>query len=125
MTAAPLRILIADDDALVRLIARAVVQKAGMVAVEASDGAEAIESVETSADRIDLVLLDLDMPVVGGLDVLRRLRGNPSTSRIPVLVLTGAGDEETQAAMALGAAGIFPKPIAADTLLARIRELAS
>ena len=123
MTDAPLRILIADDDALIRLIARAVVQKAGMVAVEAADGAEAMSFLDGD-ERIDLVLLDLDMPIIGGLDILRRLRARPETARIPVLVLTGAEGEEIQTAMSLGANGVFPKPIAAERLLARIREVA-
>ena len=123
MTDTPLRILIADDDALVRLIARAVVQKNGMSAVEAADGAEAM-SILDGDEKIDLVLLDLDMPIIGGLDILRRMRAQPHLARIPVLVLTGAEGEEIQTALALGAVGVFPKPIAAERLLARIREVA-
>jgi CheY-like chemotaxis protein len=119
----PLRILIADDDALVRLIARAVVEKAGMSVIEAADGAEAVSLLETS-DRIDLVLLDLDMPIIGGLDILRRIRARAETASVPVLVMTGAEGPEMQRALDLGANGIFPKPIAAERLLARIREVA-
>jgi CheY-like chemotaxis protein len=119
-----LRILIADDDALVRFIAAKVVEKAGMVAIEAADGSEALAAVD-GEERFDLVLLDLDMPIIGGLDVLRKMRARPETARIPVLVLTGAEGEEIRTAMALGAVGIFPKPIAAESLLARIREMAS
>jgi CheY-like chemotaxis protein len=123
MSDAPLRILIADDDALVRLIARAVVQKAGMIAVEASDGAQAMGFLDGD-ERIDLVLLDLDMPIIGGLDILRRMRARQGTARTPVLILTGAEGDEIQTAMSLGANGVFPKPIAAERLLARIREVA-
>jgi CheY-like chemotaxis protein len=119
----PLRILVADDDALVRLIARAVVEKAGMSVIEAADGAEAISCLE-SDDRIDLVLLDLDMPIIGGLDILRRMRARPETAGVPVLVLTGADGVEMQTALDVGANGVFPKPIAAERLLARIREVA-
>jgi CheY-like chemotaxis protein len=121
---APLRILIADDDSLVRLIAGAVAGKAGMIAIEAADGAEALAALD-GGERIDLVLLDLDMPIIGGLDVLRKMRARPETARIPVLVLTGTEGEEIREAMALGAVGIFPKPIAAESLLTRIREMAS
>jgi len=120
----PLRILIADDDALVRLVARAVVEKAGMSVIEAADGAEALACLD-SDERFDLVLLDLDMPVIGGLDILRRIRASAETARVPVLVLTGADGAEMQTALDLGASGIFPKPIAAERLLARIREVAS
>ena len=124
MSRTPLRIRLADDDALVRLIARAVVEKAGMSVVEAKDGAEAMNVLQGD-EPIDLVLLDLEMPVIGGLDILQRIRARPETARIPVLVLTGADGAEIQKAMELGANGIFPKPIAAERLLARIREVAS
>ena len=119
-----LRILIADDDGLIRFIAKTVVEKAGMIGVDAADGEEAL-AVLNADDRIDLVLLDLDMPNMGGLEVLRRMREDPRIARIPVLVLTGADGGDIQRATALGAVGIFPKPIAAETLLRRIRELAS
>ena len=122
-TARPIRILIADDDALVRLIARAVVERAGMAAVEATNGAEAI-ALLSGEERFDLLLLDLEMPVIGGLDVLRKVRGTKATEHLPVLILTGAEGKEIEEAMALGATGVFPKPIAAERLLNRIREVA-
>ena len=123
MTDDPLRILIADDDSLIRLIAGAVVQKAGMTVVEAADGAAALAMLD-AGEKIDLVLLDLDMPVIGGLDILRRMRAKPDLARVPVLVLTGAEGDEIQTALALGAVGVFPKPITAERLLATIREVA-
>ena len=123
MTEPPLRILIADDDQLVRMIARAVVKRAGMEAIEAADGAEAM-AVIFGTERLDMVLLDLEMPIIGGLDVLRAIRSHPTRARVPVLVLTGAEGQELQSALDLGATGIFPKPIAAEKLLNRIREVA-
>ena len=117
------RILIADDDEMVRLIARAVVERAGMIAVDATDGAEAI-ALLFGEQKFDLILLDLDVPVIGGLDVLRRVRAHSATQHIPILVLTGAESTEIEEAMALGATGIFPKPLAAEGLLKRIREVA-
>ena len=118
----PARILIADDDELVRLIARAVVERAGMIPFEASDGAEALAKV--TVERFDLVLLDLDLPVISGLDVLRKLRAEELTRDMPVLIVTGSEGREIEEALALGATGIFPKPIAAEGLLKRIREVA-
>ena len=64
------------------------------------------------------------MPIIGGLDILRRIRARPEMARLPVLILTGADGEEIQRAIDLGATGVFPKPIAAERLLARIREVA-
>jgi CheY-like chemotaxis protein len=118
----PARILIADDDELVRLIARAVVERAGMLAFEASDGPQALAM--TSGGAFDLVLLDLDLPVIRGLDVLRKIRADEATKNMPVLIVTGAEGGEIEEALALGATGIFPKPIAAEGLLKRIREVA-
>lgn len=117
MSAAP-RILIADDDPTVRLIACAVVERAGMSPVEAADGSEAL-AVLDSGQSIDLVLLDLDMPMLSGLDVLRAIRGRP----VPVLVMTGAEGTDVQTALSLGAKGIIAKPLAAEKLLGRIREM--
>jgi CheY-like chemotaxis protein len=121
-TIRPARILIADDDALVRLIARAVVERAGMIPFEASDGPETLARV--SSEKFDLILLDLDLPVISGLDILRKLRADDATKDLPVLVVTGAEGREIEEALALGATGIFPKPIAAEGLLKRLREVA-
>ena len=118
-----MRVLIADDDELVRLLARAVVERAGMEAIDAADGSEAM-TIVSGSEALDLVLLDIDMPVIGGLDVLRAIRANPARARTPVLILTGAEGEDLQSALALGATGVFPKPIAAEKLMSRIRELA-
>lgn len=118
----PVHVLIADDDAMVRFIARAVVERAGMTADEAADGAAAMAKL-AGPQRFDVVIVDLNMPVLSGLDVIRAMRANPATARVPILVLTGAEGSDVEEAMALGATGIFPKPLAAEGLLRRIREV--
>jgi two-component system chemotaxis response regulator CheY len=115
-------VLIADDDAMIRFVARAVVERAGMTADEAADGTEVLAKL-AGAHRYDVVLVDLNMPKLSGLDVIRAIRADPATARIPILVLTGAEGSDVEEAMALGATGIFPKPLAAEGLLRRIREV--
>jgi len=118
----PVHVLIADDDAMVRFIARAVVERAGMTADEASDGNDALAMLAGDR-RFDIVVVDLNMPTLGGLDVIRAMRANPATARVPILVLTGGDSTEMEEALALGATGVFPKPLAAEGLLRRIREV--
>ena len=120
--ARPVQVLIADDDPMIRFIARAVVERAGMVAEEANDGTEALAKLAGDR-RFDIVIVDLNMPTLGGLDVIRAMRANPATIRTPILVLTGADAAEMEEALALGATGVFPKPLAAEGLLRRIREV--
>jgi CheY-like chemotaxis protein len=85
------RILIVDDDPELRLLARRALDKDGHSIREAADGAEGLERVADWAP--DLVVLDLVMPEMDGLEVLRRLRAEPATKRLPVLVLTAHGDD--------------------------------
>ena len=118
----PLHVLIVDDDELIRLIVRAVVERAGMTAAEAADGAEALSRL-SSSEQFDLVMLDLEMPGVGGLDVLRRLQAGGGKVRPAILILTGSEGKDVEEARALGASGILAKPIVAERLLDRIREV--
>ncbi len=73
---------------------------------------------------IDLVLLDIMMPYVGGLDVLAELRRRPHRADTPVIILTAKGqDADRETAMELGATDFFTKPFSPRKLLARIDEL--
>jgi DNA-binding NarL/FixJ family response regulator len=122
--AAVVRVLIVDDQALVRqgiesLLALAPdIQLAGL----AADGAEALALIDTT--RPDVVLLDLKMPRVDGLAVLRALRGRGSTP--PVLVLTTFDDTDLVLdAIRAGARGYLCKDVTLEQLMAAIRTLAA
>ena len=90
----------------------------------AIDGAEAISSV--TADSSDIILMDLNVPVINGWEATRRLKADPKTSRIPVIALSAhamAGDRER--ALAAGCDDFDTKPIDFDRLLNKMKKLVS
>ena len=116
------RILIVDDSATIRRMVKASLTGVDGVFVEASSGLEAIEQLSLGAAA--LMVLDLNMPDLHGLDVLKFVRSHPSLGRLPVLVLTTRGDDSSRdAAMAAGATDYMTKPFAAQELMDRVRRL--
>jgi CheY-like chemotaxis protein len=116
------QILLVDDDALVRTIARAVLQRAGIRVSEATDGRAALDFLD-GEERVSLILLDLQMPGMDGMETLRAVRATPALSGITVLMLSASEDEtERQAAIEAGANGFINKPIAPDRLLALVNQ---
>ncbi|HEX5041314.1 MAG TPA: response regulator transcription factor [Candidatus Polarisedimenticolaceae bacterium] len=114
-----MKILVADDDLeLLGLVAFAL-RQAGYLTVEAPDGPSALEAF--ARERPDLVVLDVSMPRLTGLDVLRRIR---EESRVPVMMLTvRSSEEDVVTSLDLGADDHLAKPFSPRTLLARIRAL--
>ncbi|HEX6059150.1 MAG TPA: response regulator, partial [Gemmatimonadaceae bacterium] len=89
----------------------------------AYDGREALETLEREKD-VALVLLDLMMPQLSGLDVLERLRGDARWKALPCIILTAAGQEQQhRKAMELGATDFLTKPFSPKKLYARAAEL--
>jgi type II secretory ATPase GspE/PulE/Tfp pilus assembly ATPase PilB-like protein/ActR/RegA family two-component response regulator len=114
------QILLVDDDAVNRTLARTLLQKQGFRVTEAGDGVEAMEHLER--DRYSLMVLDLDMPRMGGRDVLRRVRASVTTASLPVVVLTGTLDENAEVeVMEAGADDYVRKPVDPPRFAARIR----
>ena len=115
-----MRILIADDDEQLQRALRITLSARGYEVVAAHDGAEAIDLAASA--HPDLILLDLGMPRVEGVDVIRAVR---AWSRVPILVLSGRTDSaEKVDALDAGADDYVTKPFAMDELLARIRARA-
>lgn len=116
-------ILVVDDSATMRRMVVAALRGLGAVRFdEAQSGLEAIERL--SIGPVDLVLLDLNMPDVHGLEVLRFVRSHHAFQQIPVVVLTTRGDEESrEAALRAGATLYLTKPFAPEELAPRVREL--
>lgn len=115
-------ILVAEDNAQMRLLVTRVVSGAGHEVIEAGDGAQAIEFA--SRFRPALALLDWQMPHFSGLEVCRQLRADPELSGMAVIILTG--HDETafrEAAVEAGAHDCLVKPFDPDVMLARIDEL--
>ena len=112
-----MKILVADDDAQLQRALRITLASRGYDVVAARDGAEAIELAASA--HPDLLLLDLGMPNVDGMDVIRAVR---AWSNVPILVLSGRTDSaEKVEALDAGADDYVTKPFAMDELLARMR----
>jgi DNA-binding response OmpR family regulator len=116
-------ILVVDDDEIVRETTHLILTQEGFAVTTASDG-EAGLDVLTRA-RTHLLLLDIAMPGMGGLGVLRALKQLPEP-RPAVMMMTARGDAETvRAAMGLGAHGYIVKPFTAKALVSRVRAVLS
>jgi CheY-like chemotaxis protein len=114
------RVLIVDDSPVVRRITMRALANDGYVLSEAGDGREALERIRR--EMPDLVILDLVMPELDGLDVLKALRANPATVSLPVLILTSETDEgSTRAGFDVGATDYLTKPFSNPQLSARVR----
>ena len=115
---APLRVLIVDDEPPIRRFLRTGFTAQGYLTAEAETGEAALASL--ARDRIDLVVLDLGLPDIDGLDIIRKMREGGSA--IPIVVLSSRADEAGKVkALDLGADDYVTKPFGVDELLARVR----
>jgi two-component system KDP operon response regulator KdpE len=113
-----IRILVVDDESAIRRALRPPLIELGFQVVEASRGEEAIQQLRAAA--VDVVLLDMNMPGIGGMETLRRIRA--LAPRLPILMLTVRDQEEDKvAALDLGADDYVTKPFSTRELIARIR----
>lgn len=102
------RILLAEDDRFLRKAAEATLKRHGFTVVTATDGEEALRLAQ--AEIPDLILLDLIMPKIQGFEVLRTLKANPTTSSIPVIIVSNLGQtHDVQQALEAGAAAYLVK----------------
>jgi DNA-binding NtrC family response regulator len=115
-------VLIVDDDESVRALARWVVERAGYPAVTARDGDEALEQFRADPGAYGLVLLDLTMPRMSGEEVLVGLRS--IRPNIPVVVITGYGEDAVRDSEREGIAGFLQKPFSPDALRAMLQRCA-
>lgn len=114
----PLRVLVIDDEPAIRRFLRLSLAAQGYLVLEAESGESGYALLQRNA--VDVVILDLGLPGVSGLDILKRLR--ESGSSVPVIVLSSRSDEGGKvAALDMGADDYVTKPFGMDELLARIR----
>jgi DNA-binding response OmpR family regulator len=119
----PVHVLVVDDEPHIGRIIKMKLEQGPFEVTLAYDGREALDALEQDPE-IKLVLLDLMMPQVSGLDVLSRMRSDERWKGIPCIVLTAAGQEQHhRQAMALGANEFFTKPFSPKKLYARTAEL--
>jgi CheY-like chemotaxis protein len=115
-------VLLAEDDVDSREMYAFALDLAGFRTVQAANGEEALERL--AATRPDIVVTDLSLPRVDGFELCQRLKADPATSHVPVLVLTGSSrGEDVDRAHAAGCARVLVKPFAPDHLAREISDV--
>ncbi len=118
-----LKVLAVDDDLINLKLLKSMLMKSPNVlqVVEAKNGADAI-GVLKSQDDIDIILLDIIMPVMGGIEMLKVIRADDSLRQLPVIILTTDETKKTEA-LECGANGFLMKPIREKDVLSKIAQL--
>ena len=116
-------ILVVDDSKVMRdMIVACLRAEPGLGFAHAASGLEAIEKL--SLKPFDLVVLDLNMPDIGGIEVIEFIRGQDQLRALPIVIVTTRGDEQSQArALGAGANRFMAKPFTPESILGVVREL--
>ena len=121
-TTGPRRVLVVEDERDILDLVRLYLEKEGYRTLSASSGAEALRVIKS--DRPDLIVLDLMLPEMDGLEVCKRLRADPQTAMVPIIMLTAKAEEsDTIIGLALGADDYVTKPFSPNALVARVKAL--
>jgi CheY-like chemotaxis protein len=116
------RILVAEDVDMVRTLIKGLLTSHGFKVIEAIDGVQALSTVRQQ--EIDLVLADVQMPNLDGLQLCRMMKADPRLKTIPVVLLTGKRTDAARVeAERVGAAAFLSKPVVADDLEAALEKL--
>lgn len=122
MAAPSQKIMVVEDSQEIAFVLRQYLEEAGFQVVAARNGLEALR--ELPAEKPDLVILDLILPGLDGLEVCRRIRQQPVTVRLPIIILSVRAEEITKVVgLELGADDYVVKPVGASELIARVRAL--
>jgi CheY-like chemotaxis protein len=111
------KVLVVDDESNMRFLIRMILESAGYEVVEAAHGAAALDRVKES--RPDMMVTDLMMPVMGGRELVARLRADPETASLPIIVVSA-----NSSSVATAADARLGKPFDADALVAAVGLLA-
>ena len=116
------KILIVDDEANIRQLVKYNLEKESYQVLEAEDGLQGIRLAKT--EKPDLMLLDLMLPQMDGLEVCRSLKGNPATAALPIIMLTAKSEEiDKVIGLELGADDYMTKPFSPRELVARVKAV--
>ena len=115
-------ILVVDDSRVIQQVVRHTLQKADYLVTVANDGAEALEYLED--EPFDMVITDVLMPELNGLELAAAMRADEKLSAIPIIMMTGTGNEEdVDVARSAEPDGFLTKPISSHHLLAEVARL--
>jgi DNA-binding response OmpR family regulator len=119
---APKKILIVEDEDDIAQLVKLYLENAGFRTVTATTGVEALKLIKT--DHPDMVILDLMLPEMDGLEICKKIRNAPDTALLPVLMLTAKAEEsDTIIGLELGADDYVPKPFSPKVLVTRVKAL--
>lgn len=117
-----MKILIVDDDATTRKLLGLYLKTKGYEISSAENGLDAIEKV--GRDNPNLIITDLNMPYMDGIEFVKTMRADPARHEIPILMVTTEADpEERERAMSVGVNGYLVKPVTAETVIQHIRHI--
>ena len=115
-------LVVEDSPTMRQLIVFALRRVKGLNIVEADDGVDALKKL--AGGRFDIILTDINMPIMDGLKLVSRVRATEATKDIPIVIITTEGAaEDRQRALALGANAYITKPIQAPQVIAKVKEL--
>ena len=114
-------VVLVDDAADVRMLLQVLLELEGFSVTATADGPAGLAAVREV--HPDVVLLDVQLPGMDGTEVLRRLRADPASAQLPVVLLTGSPEQDTPSLLALGATAVLRKPFDPDTVGTRLVAL--
>jgi DNA-binding response OmpR family regulator len=116
------KILLIEDDPVSRKMMELILNKEGFQVLTSANGLEGLRKARTESP--DLLILDVMLPGLDGFEICYRLRGDPDTARLPILILSAKGqDSDRNAALQVGASAFLPKPVDRQVLLSKVAEL--
>ena len=116
------RVLVVEDDPDIAMLLARSLARAGFAVDQISSGADVLPTLRRG--QPDLLLLDLMLPGLGGIDICRALRADPSTAALPIIMLTARAEESDRiVGLELGADDYITKPFSPNELVARVRAL--
>jgi two-component system chemotaxis response regulator CheY len=115
-------LVVEDSPTMRQLLVFALSRIRGLTVIEADDGVDALKKL--AGGHFDIILTDINMPVMDGLKLVKRVRGDEVLKAIPIVIITTEGaEEDRQRALALGANAYITKPIQAPQVISKVKSL--
>lgn len=117
-----LKIITIDDDPVVRTLIKKTFSSLGFEVITAADGFEGLQAIENN--QPDIIFLDIMMPIIDGLEVLKRIKATPKIAKIPVIMFTAISDGQMVVESSkFGAEDYIIKPFQSSVLIQKVKEL--